>query len=476
MTRSFDSQRTPLTMLYRIMLPLLIFSYWPLLQLGTRYGMHLDISLLYIACLVFVVARLAIAIKQRELAHIAAFARTSRPLLALTGWLVIAAASIAWSDNPFRAVTTVVFSAAMLANMLFIAYDYKVLHRHAVLYVKLLSVATIGLAAFALWQLFFDAIGWHGVTLLPATYSSTVFGFARPIGFCLEPQFLGNLMLIPALFASWTILSQRTTIQGNTIYAVAFFACLTILLTLSRGAIYALAAGLAIQLVLAAVRQPRTRERVIRVISITLASVVVALGAVYSAATINTRDNIDGYEAVSKYADQLTLGAISLPAPARSDESSRAAASAATRPSTEPTDDTAGYVRESTDSRLAMSSLALKLWNERAATRLFGIGIGSFGLSAHAYDPRYSTSSIVNNHYLEMLVETGIVGAGCFVAGLGMLVYGAMRRAAYGAATILLALLLQWSFFSGSANVIHVWVAAGVVAGLLVHTKTPRRT
>ena len=99
-------------------------------------------------------------------------------------------------------------------------------------------------------------------------------------------------------------------------------------------------------------------------------------------------------------------------------------------------------------------------------TALFGVGVGGFGTALHERYPSYPVGSIVNNTYLELLVEIGVIGLSLFIATLGYVAVTLYRNRAYVGLGATAAFSLQWLFFSGSANVLHVWVFFALASGL----------
>lgn len=63
---------------------------------------------------------------------------------------------------------------------------------------------------------------------------------------------------------------------------------------------------------------------------------------------------------------------------------------------------------------------------------------------------------MVQNHYLELLLETGVIGLGLFVAAIVGLLYMTRRHKYLWA--VIAGFLVQWWFFSGYPNSLHIFL------------------
>ena len=80
---------------------------------------------------------------------------------------------------------------------------------------------------------------------------------------------------------------------------------------------------------------------------------------------------------------------------------------------------------------------------------------------------------MVQNEYLELLLETGILGFGIFAVLVVGLFY-ATRHHKY-IWPIFIALLAQWWFFSGYPNTLHIFIICITGYAFIAHAKTTRR-
>lgn len=434
-----------------VALVILPLSYYPLVSFGSMHGVHIDASLLYIAVLVATAISLPLTLKRREqLFH-------SKPLIALVAFGLFCGISLFWSDNLFRGVATTAFLLLLIGFTCVVATEFPALKKQQKLFYRLLA-ATVGASiAWALWQIYGDALGISTMyTLLPAAYQSPVFGVARPTAFALEPQFFASLLIIPLFWLAWQYIKIKPSIKPSPPLIIALVAVSgALLLTLSRGGIYAATLGFIILFLL----EHRNLKRWLSLVAILVTGVAVSIFIIFSAASINQRSSTSGYESIAKIANHLSLGTIDLSPPSEPPLNSSKAPSSSKKKS--------GYVSSSTDSRTSMSEKALSLWTQNPQTILFGVGIGGFGAALHKQDSGFSKGSVVNNYYLEQLAETGLVGISLLVTFLGALLYQLIVRRQSILIVLFVSLLVQLCFFSGNANIVHLWALIGVIISVL---------
>jgi len=188
---------------------------------------------------------------------------------------------------------------------------------------------------------------------------------------------------------------------------------------------------------------------------------VIGLAIQYTLAALNTRDVVSGSMSVEKSIEQLSLGAVSF--------QSKDPVTSVTKPRNPSVNNTnsSGYISSSTTSRLTMSQKAIELWQTSPRTILFGVGSGSFGASLHKTgDLSASDGTVANNIYLETLAELGVIGFGLFATLLVTTLLALYWQKQWLLLSLLMGFVLQWSFFSGNANVIHVWVLLGIAIAL----------
>jgi hypothetical protein len=418
----------------------LVFSYYPLLSLGQLSGVNIDISLLYIFSILSIVVSAPLVV------------RSLPDLWTHTAWKVgvgfasFTSLSILWSPNIFRATLTAIFLWVMIALASLVIIHSTSLAKKRVAILKWVALSFAMMALLAGWQLIGDALGVLSTyTLLTDNYRGDVFGFARPTGFALEPQFFGSLLIAPLAWLSWKYLKDtRDTRLTPALIGIGTL----LILSLSRGALIASL----ITLVILMISVRPQKNRVISLVGYGLCSLLLALSTIYGLASLRQSDTISGYQAVKGSVQHLSLGTIALPN-VTSPKQTRTSTQKATPSSPAP-----NYIPASTTSRLSMSERALQLWQKDVPTFFFGVGIGGFGASIDKDAP----GQVVNNYYFETIAELGIIGFGLFVSFLGSIVYVLIKRKQWLLFAILSGYLLQLCFFSGNANIIHVWIVLGL--------------
>ncbi|HEY1085135.1 MAG TPA: O-antigen ligase family protein [Candidatus Saccharimonadales bacterium] len=439
-----------------VVLALLWLSYQPLVNLGIVSGVHIDISLLYIT------VGLCILFSLRNLwKNLPVFAR--QPLwLTLFAFTLISSFSMLWSPNSFRALVTVAFNWVILAFVSTILLHHQKLKKRQETLIKVVAAVGILSAIWAIFQIIGDTADLsRSLTLLPQAYTGGVFGIARPTGFALEPQFFGSLLIAPICWFAWKLLTKKP----NALFVAGFLGTFSLLiLTLSRGAIIGAVVALLVLLIL---KRPNLKQSAVLFANMGV-SVLVSLGLIFTVASFR-QDAIDGQDAVRRSVSHLTLGIINLPTPAKQ-KSEKTTGRAVV---SEKKSDT-GYVESSTSSRLSTSQAALKIWSQSASTVLFGVGVGGFGASVTETSDDVA-NSIVNNYYLEILAELGIVGLGTLLTFFGLLLFSLAKKKQWLLISIIAGFLVQCCFFSGNANILHVWAIAGLALGCLYSPKISKK-
>lgn len=409
------------------------FGYQPLIRLSqdsTSYY-ELSLALLYVVLLALV-GLPNIRRARRSLVQ----DRAVQLVGALVGLSVV---SLLWTPNSTRGVLTVGVIGVLYLVLLACLAEYKRLQKLLPVLAKLLVLTAVAMSVLALVQVLAGIWLTGAGTLLCAGCVADQFGFARPNGFAIEPQFLGSLFLAPLYILVHVFLkgiNDWKTVTALVLVATALF------LTLSRGAIFAFAFGVFVLFVL----NRRNMRPIVGVSYLLLGALLSALLIQGISAALNPRVNITFYGAVSASISQLSLNVITLPA-----EPPAAVESEETEPAY------AGYVEESTNTRTSLTQLALSTWEDSPARMLFGVGVGGSGVAIHdKYPDKIGAREIVQNEYVELLLEYGLLGLALFVA----IIAGFMRSTrhekwlwafacAYG---------VQWLFFSGYPNALHVYL------------------
>lgn len=448
---------------------LLWFAYWPVIRIGGNATMNFELSLALIYCVVLALTGLPLIWRSRDV-----LARS--PIALSSGVFILwSVTTIIWSDNPLRGVLSVGIAGVLWLILLAVLADRKRVQKLAPALTKLLLLATMIICALELVQ-FVGGI-WlsrREPLLLCLGCSAVQFGFVRPNVFAIEPQFLGNMLLLPALILTRRLIIKRWSRQNVLMFMVALSG---LFLTMSRGAIYAFVIG---AIVLAIIYYKQWR-RLLSGIGLTVAVFVIALVMQGFAAALNPHLTESFGGAIAKVVSQLSLGVINLDKPSKSNsdvdvsvntdvpEQATAKASNEAKPRYD------GYVAESTDVRTNFSKVALSVWRSDPRNMLIGVGVGGAGVAMARYEHSDWSKEIVQNEFVEVLMERGVIGLGLLLLLIGIIVYVLWRSHNVWALAILIAYLVQYCFFSGLPNALHVYVAVAVLLGALTSNHLQKR-
>lgn len=427
--------------------PLFIwFSFQPLIRIGQNETMYFELSI----ALIYVVALALVGIpdvwrNRRVLLK-------SRVAIIAVSLVAFMALSLLWTPNITRGILTLGVAGLLLLVFLASLATRDRLLRLIPALTTLFLISAVAVSVIALIQVFAGIWLERDIALLCAGCVAEQFGFVRPNVFTIEPQFLGNMLLAPALIGVWLLLKgklNRWATSGVLLIIVALF------LTMSRGAIFALAIGL----IVVFVAHHKSIGRVARAAGLIVVGFIVSLLVQGSAAALHPTIDETFAGAVSKSINQLSLGAIDIPVEEQSKPASEA-----------PNYD--GYVEESTNVRLNLSGMALDIWNNTPLQIVFGVGLGGSGIALNAAFPdEIGSREIVQNEFISLLLEVGLVGLASFAALLAVLLYKLGRIGAWWGVAITLAYIAQWNFFSGYPNALHIYLILTVCAvyALTVH-------
>ena len=254
------------------------------------------------------------------------------------------------------------------------------------------------------------------------------FGFPHPNGFAIEPQFMGNLLLAPAIFLVFKVIHPKNhqTRKTKILYlTLAGFIISTLFLIFSRGATYSFFLAIAVIFLYEIFHTKKkllAASKIISLILLPLIFVTLAQGLMSELGP--TSDTFLG--GVSRSLSQMTLGRIKIPRPeaknpsTTSNESSSLSpndntnTNASTNTSANPISNAPlfdGYITESTDIRVKLSKMGLQLALSHPGQFFFGSGLGSSGVALYQAFPELgSTKEITQNEYVAILVETGFIG------------------------------------------------------------------
>ena len=429
-------------------LPVVVFfSYYPVLKLGDDGRMNFELSIPLIWLAVFgllSLLRLGPIVKTLGL----------KKCVLLAIFPLFASLSVIWSENRLRGllvagVLDLVFLAGL--NIISMKLPRKTWHKLA----KIHIIAGIFAALFCLLQCVLDLAGvGHNYTLLCEGCGFEVLGFPHPNGLAIEPQFMGNLLIAPALlslyFAYNNIVlrnSKRICWHGA---ALSFLLIMSLYICFSRGAIYSFILGMIFLALCTGVWKKHLLMRF--VVYFGISGLAFAGGLFLQGVMSEFSTTSEGFaQGAARAVHQLSLGKIDL----REKEN------------TEPTDAKFdGYIEESTDIRIDFNELALDTWKRDAKTVFLGVGLGGAGKSISDNFSGYE-KLIIQNQYLSLLLETGCVGLACLViSGGALLIEARLKRAAVVFRACILAYAISINFFSGLPNALHIYLVSPMLMRL----------
>lgn len=253
---------------------------------------------------------------------------------------------------------------------------------------------------------------------ISANYGADVLGFTRPQGLFPEPLYLGFFLHLPIFLLLGRCLAGKASAL-HYLLLVSMTATLTV--TTSRGAYLGMLVGIVVFLILLL----RSKPSIVRSLQVATSMVLgVGVAALLLSGSVQggARSTLSGH----------ALG---------TDKGS------------------GGVVARSQTFREAQRAFVQNPW--------FGIGFGSFSLVSETVS-EVNPDPIVNNLSLELLAETGVVGATAFLLFLWSILIGLVRRAwssrdIVGVSLLasLVALSVQYQALSGLV-IVHVWVALGL--------------
>lgn len=297
---------------------------------------------------------------------------------------------------------------------------------------------------FGLFQFGGDVVGLPAsLTLLKQGYGSVVFGFPRVQAFSMEPLYLANYLLIP-IGVGLALFFNRVDIPLKRWWLIILLALLLVIfvLTVSRGGYLGLV-GTFLVIGILLFRRVFTWKNVLIGVAIVA---IVGYGVVFALSKGEAR-------AVGEFLGHVTL------------------------------QDLVQGQGESVEGRLKTFRHALNAWRE---SPIFGQGIGNYG----PWNLHYPNATppkgwdIVNNEYIEIMAETGLVGLIAYSLLLIVLIFRTfsaykyvhdpfLRAVLVGLLAALIGILIQYNFMS-TLYIIHIWVAIGLliaVQNIILKTK-----
>ena len=435
----------------------LCFSYYPVITLGGSESMNYELSLPLIWLGVFDVAAFVLMIKKRKLA---------RGMKGEWWWLLFPgflSMSVAWSLNSVRGVLTV----GILWLVYFAIYGMWNLRgllaetRFKDKFWKVFFGSYLVVCAWCAVQCVMDLAGvGREVSLMCAGCTYKMFGFPHPNGLAIEPQFMGNLLLAPAIVSMWMAMKNKKY------YWLVFVFAAGVFLTFSRGAIYAFVVATIFVVTMEMVRQKTWKF--CKTFVIVAAAFLCVLGAQGVMAAVSPTNDTFG-SGVAKVLNHLSLGIIDIRGAEESEDEvineEEVAENAVEEEKSNGVEQAAfdGYVAESTDVRVKLSKEAVEVWKGDAGTIIGGVGLGGAGQALYMKGLSDSPKEIVQNEYVSLLLETGLIGVMLLVLTVVLVIKAVLKSKA---TSVLLALMVAYGitlmFFSGLPNALHIYLLTGL--------------
>lgn len=479
-------------------LPLvLFFSYWPLIKLGSNESMNFELSLPLIWLVVFDAVGVVILIQKRKLFD---WLKGWRWLwLLFPVWVTL---SVIWSLNVVRGVLTVgIMWLLYLAGYVMWSVKDWLDDGFKLLWLRWFFGSTLVICVWCVVQCILDLAGvGQEYSLMCDGCTYHMFGFPHPNGFAIEPQFMGNLLLAPAITVIYFFIKGdcNSTFQGRVARARRYGACalilgrnlrkplkvllpiafvMTLFLTFSRGAIYAFVVGLLFMsgfVVFAVKRKERLAimKRVGVMWGLVAFSFVVVLNVQGLTAEVGpTNDTY--HDGVAKVLNHLSLGVIDVRGESndvrRDEETGNDGGEmvedefvVVEKPVENFEKEEAvfnGYVAESTDTRVRLSGAAVEVWSQNAQKILAGVGIGGAGVALYNNGLSPAPKEIVQNEYASLLLETGLIGISLFLITIVLIIWAVWKSPLKAA---ILSLMVTYGvslvFFSGLPNALHIYL------------------
>lgn len=424
------------------------FSYFPNLSFGKNSGMNIKftIPMFFIAFFALVGARKVYQNRKNLIKNRAVWL-----CLLFVMWNFI---SVIWSENKLRTI----FTSAM---WLVIYFDFLVIlslermKKILPICFKAMVVSAVIMSILAILQVVYGAFTDYG---LCAGCLARGFGFVRPSVFTIEPQFFGNLLIAPIIICAHRIYEDK---RMNKIQVLSLLIMLIALyLTLSRGAIFAVLVSLIVLSLIQAKRRKFVRKTIF---GVTILSISFIIGMLTHAIFTQLNPRVtDGFaDSISKSINQLSLGKISIKF--KKENTSTATNIVHVQSEAKPKKAIFnGYVEKSTDERTSLSNLAIQTWKRDLKTMIIGVGEGSAGKSIYDYTHKTGwISEIVQNEYVSILFELGIVGILIWISILIGFIKSTRENKWVWA--ILAGFLAQWIFFSGLPSALHIYIILAIL-------------
>lgn len=298
-----------------------------------------------------------------------------------------------------------------------------------------------------------------------------MFGFPHPNGFAIEPQFMGNLLLAPAIVSGVLIINDKLVrgdkiLERRWVRILLFFVFVaSLFLTFSRGAIYAFIVAMAFYVGFEILRTKKWRAVSLVLVSGLAFLFTLNLQGIFAQVS-GTNDTY--FSGVAKVLNHLSLGVIDIRV---TDEGEAGAIAEVSEEAVLAEENTVGkneavfdgYVEESTAIRMKLTEAAFKTFSRDVRTMMFGVGIGGAGEAMYLAGEIDSPKEIVQNEYVSVLLELGIFGAVLAILTLGLIARVILKNEKSGMVlSLIAAYAVSLFFFSGLTNALQIYLMPAV--------------
>ena len=512
------------------MLPLsLFFSYYPVIGLGGSEAMNFELSVPLVWLVVFDVVVMVMLVWKGGV-----FKDLKRGWmwLMLPLWLTV---TVVWSLNQVRGVLTVGILWLIYLAVYGMWKFRKVLDEEfRRKWWRWFFGAALIACVWCVLQCVLDLAGVsRECTLMCAGCTYYSFGFPHPNGFAIEPQFMGNLLLAPAIVAAWLLIKKQpnkylklersrsddfyngsggacTKLQfrdslrercknyigsrflcSKYLLGCFFSVTVTLFLTFSRGAIYGFVVGMVLMSVFVLAKKWGMWRRVGLVWLMMILAFLFTLNLQGIMAAVSPTNDTYG-TGVAKVLNQLSLGVIDVRGGAENDgiTESEVVENFVEKSVEEDGEENGGeaenvgqmevesgevavfdgYVEESTNTRLRLTGAAIEVWRQDLVTAVAGVGLGGAGWALYNNSLSSAPKEIVQNEYMSLLLEAGVIGVLLAGATLVLVVRVVRRSREAGMILTLLATYgVTLCFFSGLPNALQIYLLPGVMMVMVVY-------
>jgi len=347
-------------------------------------------------------------------------------LIPLSLFFVVAFASLTNAMNRGRSITVFIY-IIFTASLAFVIPNLVITKKQLQKVVIVLLVSFVLVSGFGLFQFLGDMTGLpQEVTGLREMYTKDILGFTRIQSTAYEPLYFANYLLIPIAILFALFLSGKNVVRSGWTIALLSLGIVNLVLTVSRGGYLALAATL---LLIGAIYFKKLFT--VRNIVIMVIGAVVLFWVVLQ--TLGTGGELFTLDKFQEHVTNAFYGA-------------------------------------SYDERIETFDQAFAVWREHP---MIGISVGGFGpyVSQHPYYIPNDGWKIVNNEFIEILAENGIIGLLLFVGILFILIVRSIKAIMVARDNYLHAIMVallgvcfgvivQYQTFS-TLYIMHIWFLVG---------------